>query len=221
MKKLVRSRTDKMTAGICGGLGELLSVDPTLIRLAVVFIGLATAVLPILLAYLVGWAIIPIAPPQEEEHKKSVPPGGGGLGGGKRGPRHSRGNGPSVPPRVVAAMRADPVLRSFCGEPRLSTNRDLVFGWDTLSLFLCHGAAWLDYLELPADYHGRRVRVAVERRKEGWILDPYPFRTTPLVLSAAALRTERTRFAGESELREALASSTKAGLDLVIEAAED
>ena len=84
MKRLVRSRTDKMIAGICGGLGELLSVDPTLIRLAVVFIGLATAVLPILLAYLVGWAIIPIAPPQEEEHKKSVPPGGGGLEGGRQ-----------------------------------------------------------------------------------------------------------------------------------------
>lgn len=84
MKKLHRSQTDKMIAGICGGLGELLSVDPTLIRLAVVFIGLATAVLPILLAYLVGWAIIPIAPPREEEHKKSVPPGGGGLEGGRR-----------------------------------------------------------------------------------------------------------------------------------------
>jgi phage shock protein C len=78
MKRLVRSRTDKMIAGICGGLGEMLSVDPTLIRLAVVFIGLVTAIFPILLAYLVGWAIIPIAPPQEEEHKRSVPPGGGG-----------------------------------------------------------------------------------------------------------------------------------------------
>jgi len=78
MKRLVRSRTDKMIAGICGGLGQMLSVDPTLIRLAVVFIGLVTAIFPILLAYLVGWAIIPIAPPQEEEHKRSVPPGGGG-----------------------------------------------------------------------------------------------------------------------------------------------
>ncbi len=77
-KRLVRSRTDKKIAGICGGLGEMLSVDPTLIRLAVVFIGLVTAILPILLAYLVGWAIIPMAPPQEEEHKRSVLPGGGG-----------------------------------------------------------------------------------------------------------------------------------------------
>ena len=84
MKRLVRSRTDKKIAGICGGLGELLSVDPTLIRLAVVFVGLVTAILPILLAYLVGWAIIPMAPAQEEEHKKSEPPGGGGLESGGR-----------------------------------------------------------------------------------------------------------------------------------------
>lgn len=127
----------------------------------------------------------------------------------------------SVQRRLVDAMRADPALRSFCEEPRLSTNRDLVFGWDTLSLFLCHGAAWLDYLELPADYHGRRVRVAVERRKKGVVLDPYPFRTTPLEVSAAALYTERTHFANESELREALDTSTKVGLAFVIEAAED
>jgi phage shock protein C len=84
MRRLVRSRTDKKIAGICGGLGELFSVDPTLIRLAVVFIGLVTAILPMLLAYLVGWAIIPIAPPQDGEHKKSVPPGGAGLEGGGR-----------------------------------------------------------------------------------------------------------------------------------------
>src|SRR3990172_8223829 len=32
--------------------------------------------------------------------------------------------------------RAERVLGSCGGEPRLSTNRDLVFGWDTLSLFL-------------------------------------------------------------------------------------
>jgi hypothetical protein len=121
--------------------------------------------------------------------------------------------------RLVDEMRTDPAVRSFCEEPHLSTNRDLVFGWDTLSLFLCHGAAWVDQLELPGDYHGRRVRVAVAPRREGWILDPYPFRTAPLVLSAAALCMERTQFASESELGEALDASTKIGLDFVIEAA--
>ncbi len=64
MKKLYRSQKDKMIAGICGGLGEMFEIDSTLIRLALVFIGLATGVLPIIVAYIVGWIIIPIAPSQ-------------------------------------------------------------------------------------------------------------------------------------------------------------
>ena len=64
MKKLYRSQKDKMIAGICGGLGEMFEIDSTLIRLALVFIGLATGVLPIIVAYIVGCIIIPIAPSQ-------------------------------------------------------------------------------------------------------------------------------------------------------------
>lgn len=32
-KKLYRSNSDKMIAGVCGGLGHYFGVDPTLIRL--------------------------------------------------------------------------------------------------------------------------------------------------------------------------------------------
>lgn len=32
-KKIYRSGTDRMLCGVCGGLGEYLGVDPTLIRL--------------------------------------------------------------------------------------------------------------------------------------------------------------------------------------------
>ena len=60
MKKLYRSQKDKKIAGIFGGLGEIFSIDPTLLRLAFVFIGLATGIIPVLVAYLVGWIIIPI-----------------------------------------------------------------------------------------------------------------------------------------------------------------
>ena len=59
MRKLYRSEKDKKIAGIFGGIGEIFSIDPTLLRLAFVFIGLATGVLPILAAYVVGWIIIP------------------------------------------------------------------------------------------------------------------------------------------------------------------
>ncbi len=59
MKKLYRSRKDSKIAGICGGVGELLDVDPTVVRLATVFAALLTAVLPFVVVYIVGWIIIP------------------------------------------------------------------------------------------------------------------------------------------------------------------
>jgi phage shock protein C len=62
MKRLYRSQEDRMLAGICGGMGEVYNLDPTLIRLALVFLGLATGILPLLVAYIVGVIIIPQGP---------------------------------------------------------------------------------------------------------------------------------------------------------------
>jgi len=59
MKRIYRSQKDKKIAGIFGGLGELFDIDPTLLRLLFVFIGLATGIIPFAVAYLVGWIIIP------------------------------------------------------------------------------------------------------------------------------------------------------------------
>ena len=59
MKRIYRSQVDKKIAGICGGLAEVFSIDPTLVRLGVVFVGLATGVLPIVVTYIVGWIVIP------------------------------------------------------------------------------------------------------------------------------------------------------------------
>ena len=59
MKRLYRSQSNKKIAGICGGLGEYFEVDPTVIRLAVVVLGLATGILPFLIGYIVAWIIVP------------------------------------------------------------------------------------------------------------------------------------------------------------------
>jgi phage shock protein C len=59
MKRIYRSQEDKKIAGILGGLGELFDIDPTLFRLLFVFIGLITGIIPLAVAYLVGWIIIP------------------------------------------------------------------------------------------------------------------------------------------------------------------
>ena len=58
-RRLYRSRRNRMVAGVCGGLGEYLGVDPTLIRLAWVFLILAGGFG--LIAYLLAVVIIPEA----------------------------------------------------------------------------------------------------------------------------------------------------------------
>jgi len=59
MKRFYLSQKDKKIGGVCGGLGETLDIDPTLIRLAFVFAALATAILPVVVTYIIAWAIIP------------------------------------------------------------------------------------------------------------------------------------------------------------------
>jgi phage shock protein C len=62
MKKLYLSETDRKVGGVCGGIGETYDIDPTLIRLIFVFVDLATGIIPLLVAYVVAWAIIPKRP---------------------------------------------------------------------------------------------------------------------------------------------------------------
>jgi len=69
MKRLYRSRKDRKIGGICGGLGEYFNIDPNLVRLAMVFLALITAVVPFIFAYVIAWIIIPLEP--AEEVKKS------------------------------------------------------------------------------------------------------------------------------------------------------
>lgn len=67
MKKFYRSARDKKIAGICGGFAEMIDADPTLIRLAVVFIGFITGFLPVLITYLVAWWIVPFNPDTKQQ----------------------------------------------------------------------------------------------------------------------------------------------------------
>ena len=65
-KKLYRSRTNKTFSGVCGGLGEYLNIDPTLVRVLWVLLSLFSAGFPGLIAYVVMAAVIPEAPEQPE-----------------------------------------------------------------------------------------------------------------------------------------------------------
>jgi phage shock protein C len=50
-----------MIFGICGGVGEAYGIDPNLIRIVVVFLDLATAVLPVIVTYIVARLLLPPA----------------------------------------------------------------------------------------------------------------------------------------------------------------
>lgn len=66
MKRLYRSKKDKMIAGICGGIATYFSIDPTLVRLGFVFAAAITAVAPMVIVYCVGWLIIPQEPESQQ-----------------------------------------------------------------------------------------------------------------------------------------------------------
>jgi len=59
MKKLYRSRKNKIFGGLVGGLGEYFEIDPALLRVLLLFAIFMTGFFPGLIAYLVGLFIVP------------------------------------------------------------------------------------------------------------------------------------------------------------------
>lgn len=58
-KKLYRSRTDKMLFGVCGGLADYFNVDPTIIRLLMLFVWMTGGGF---IAYIAAGIIMPEEP---------------------------------------------------------------------------------------------------------------------------------------------------------------
>lgn len=58
-KRLYRSRTNRVFAGICGGVGEYAGIDPTVLRLLWLLVVIFTGFFPGALAYIVAVLVIP------------------------------------------------------------------------------------------------------------------------------------------------------------------
>lgn len=58
-RKLQRSSSDRWLAGVCGGIGEYLGLDATVVRIIFVVFGLVGAGE---LAYLILWLVVPKEP---------------------------------------------------------------------------------------------------------------------------------------------------------------
>jgi phage shock protein PspC (stress-responsive transcriptional regulator) len=61
-KRLYRSRSDRMIAGVCAGMGKYLGIDATVIRLLFALLAIFTGVVPGLILYIVMMFIVPDEP---------------------------------------------------------------------------------------------------------------------------------------------------------------
>ncbi|MBD3275768.1 MAG: PspC domain-containing protein, partial [Candidatus Marinimicrobia bacterium] len=63
MKRLYKSRKDRVIAGVCGGVGEYFEIDPVLIR--IIWALLAILGGSGIIAYIIGMIIIPERPKED------------------------------------------------------------------------------------------------------------------------------------------------------------
>ena len=64
-RRVTRSSTDRKIAGVCGGLADFFSIDPTVVRLLWIVLTIVPgAIILGMVAYAVAWFIIPEAPRQ-------------------------------------------------------------------------------------------------------------------------------------------------------------
>lgn len=62
VKNLYRSDTNKVLAGICGGLGDYWKIDPTVLRLLWILLTVFTGFVPGVIAYILAIFIVPVKP---------------------------------------------------------------------------------------------------------------------------------------------------------------
>lgn len=83
-RRFVRSRSNRVLAGVCGGIAEYNGSDPTMVRLLTAVLGIVTGIFPMLILYLVAAVIVPErtdgdAPARYSGGAANVAPGQGGL----------------------------------------------------------------------------------------------------------------------------------------------
>ncbi len=62
IKRLYRSKQDRMIAGVIGGMAAYFEIDSSLLRLLTVAIGILTGFVPLVIAYIIAWIIVPEEP---------------------------------------------------------------------------------------------------------------------------------------------------------------
>jgi len=55
----LKKSSNKMIAGVCGGLAEWLGWDPTIVRIGYVLISIFSIAFPGILVYIILWVVMP------------------------------------------------------------------------------------------------------------------------------------------------------------------
>lgn len=113
--RLTRTQTDRMIAGVCGGLGHYFGVDPVIVRLIFVVLAITTFITPLI--YPVLWLIMP-------EAGSLNPPAGGATMPLPPNARFDPMTGQPLPPQGVYTPPASEQAAAEPGKPR-SRNRTL------------------------------------------------------------------------------------------------
>jgi len=148
MQKLNRSRSQRIIAGVCGGLAEYFGVDVTLVRLAWILIFFAGGTGGVL--YLIAWVIIPEAPaeasqpPVTSAADQAAPPAEAGAGTAALPPAKPREGGEETPDGrgrgiglFLIGLGAYFLLQNFL--PRFAIGRLWPLGLVALGLFVILG----------------------------------------------------------------------------------
>ena len=59
---LLRSRRNKLIAGVCGGIANSLGWRPTSVRILYVLVSILSAAFPGILVYIILWILMPLEP---------------------------------------------------------------------------------------------------------------------------------------------------------------
>lgn len=62
MRKLYRSKTERMLSGVCGGIAVYFNIDPTVVRLIWAFVSVFSVAVPGVLIYVICALVIPEEP---------------------------------------------------------------------------------------------------------------------------------------------------------------
>jgi phage shock protein C len=118
VKRLYRSRANRVFGGVAAGVADYFDVDPTLVRLIWVVLALTGGIGVV--AYLIAWAIVPEAPVPETPPigVTEAPPAGSaapdaGWGGGRERSSHSNKSFGTILIVIGTLLLAERVIPSF------------------------------------------------------------------------------------------------------------